>query len=66
VYYLKTTEGEEIYKVKGLSKNTLLTQLDFELLLNKSNKIIKTQDKWYKDISKGIIEVKTQLYTLQN
>ena len=66
MYYLKTTEGEEIYKVKGLSKNTLLTQLDFELLLNKSNKIIKTQDKWYKDISKGIIEVKTQLYTLQN
>ena len=63
MYYLKTKEGEEIYKVKGLSKNTLLTQLDFELLLNK---IIKTQDKWYKDISKGIIEVKTQLYTLQN
>jgi len=65
VYYLKTKEGEEIYKVKGLSKNTLLTQLDFELLLNQSNKIIKTQDKWYKDISKAHILVKNQIYTIQ-
>lgn len=65
VYYLKTLEGEEIYKVKGLNKNTLLTHIDFETLINKNSKIIKTQDKWYKDISKGHIEVKNHFYTLQ-
>jgi len=65
VYYLKTLEGEEIYKVKGLNKNTILTQIDFETLINKDSKIIKSQDKWYKDISKGQIEVKNHFYTLQ-
>jgi len=63
VYYLKTIDNKEIYKVKGLK--SYLTNIDFETLLNKENKVIKTQDKWYKDISKGHIEVKNHLYTLQ-
>jgi len=65
VYYLKTLDSKEIYKVKGLNTNTLLSNIDFETLINKDSKLIKTQDKWYKDISKGHIEVKNQLYTLQ-
>lgn len=65
VYYLRTIDCEEIYKVKGLNKNIPLSELDFKHLLTKSNTIQKSQDKWYKTISKGMIEVKTQLYTLQ-
>ena len=65
VYYLKTLENKEIYKVKELNKNTLLTNQDFEKLINKDSKRIKTQDKWYKDISKGHIKVKNHLYILQ-
>jgi len=65
VYFIQTVEGEEIYKVKGLNKNIPLTEIDFNHLLTKTNTIIKSQDKWYKHISKGIIEVKAQLYTLQ-
>jgi len=65
VYYLKTNEGQEYYKVKGLSQNTLLSQVDFETLLNQKTSIIKKQDKWYKDLSKGHIVVKNQIYTLQ-
>lgn len=64
VYYLKTLENKEIYKVKELNKNTLLTNQDFEKLINKDSKRIKTQDKWYKDISKGHIKVKNHLYIL--
>jgi len=65
VYYLKTLKSQEIYKVKGLNKNTLLTNIDFETLINKDSKLIKTQDKWYKDISKAHIVVKNQIYTIQ-
>jgi len=65
VYYIRTIEDKEIYKVKGLKNNISLTEKDFSQLLIKNNSIIKSQEKWYKEISKGIIEVKTQLYTLQ-
>jgi len=65
VYYLKTQDLKEIYKVKGLTKDSLLTQKDFEALLNKNTTLIKSQDKWYKDISKGHIIVRNEVYTLQ-
>lgn len=65
VYYLHTQENKEIFKVKGLSKDSLLNQQDFETLLYRDKTLIKTQDKWYKDISKGHILVKNQVYTLQ-
>lgn len=65
VYYLQTIDAEEIYKVKGLSKNSLLTQLDFETLLNHTTTLVRTQDKWYKDLSKAHIIVKNQIYTIQ-
>jgi len=45
VYYLKTIDGKEIYKVTGLSQNSLLTQLDFETLLNHTTTLIRTHDK---------------------
>jgi len=65
VYYLKTQDLKELYKVKGLTKDSLLTQKDFEALLNKNTSLIKSQDKWYKDISKGHIIVRNEVYTLQ-
>jgi len=43
MYYLKTQDLKEIYKVKGLTKDSLLTQKDFEALLNKNG--IKTYQK---------------------
>jgi len=45
VYYLKTLDSKEIYKVKGLNTNTLLSNIDFETLINKDSKLIKIQDK---------------------
>jgi len=45
VYYLKILDSEKVYKVKGLNTNTLLSNIDFETLINKDSKLIKTQDK---------------------
>ena len=45
VYYLKILDSKKVYKVKGLNINTLLSNIDFETLINKNSKLIKTQDK---------------------
>ena len=45
VYYLKILDSKKVYKVKGLNTNTLLSNIDFETLINKNSKLIKTQDK---------------------
>lgn len=67
VYYLKSIEGIEVIKVKGLKKDVLLTSQDFESLLMKDSKIIKSQEKWFKSLStlKNAIFIQEMEYTLQ-
>jgi DNA polymerase elongation subunit (family B) len=65
MYYLETTDGKVIYKVKGLSHDIKLTLEDFSNLLYKDSFIRKFQTKWFKKLSAGHIEVLDQLYTLK-
>jgi hypothetical protein len=65
VYYLETEDSKIIYKVKGLKHEVELTKNDFESLLNKKSILEKFKNKWIKNISKGNIEVRDDLYTLQ-
>lgn len=65
VYYLKTIEDEEIYKVKGLQKQIQLSEDDFENLLFKDITLIKSQEKWFKSLSTGRIDVKSLDFSLK-
>ena len=68
VYALINNQGEEIIKVKGLTKDTL-PEINFETLENlliKDSSLEFTQDKWFKKIIAGEIEVDQVAYTLKN
>jgi len=65
VYYLITESGEHIYKVKGLKHGVKLTLENFENLLFEDSLLEKIQTKWIKNISKGFIEIRDDLYTLR-
>jgi hypothetical protein len=65
VYYLKTIDNQEIYKVKGLNKKVSLTQEDFENLLMKDSIITRDQNKWFKSFEDSTIYIRNQVYTLQ-
>jgi DNA polymerase type B, organellar and viral len=65
VYCLNPIEGNIIYKVKGLSHETELTVQDFKNLLFKDAFIQKTHVKWFRDLSKGEIQLLEQIYTLK-
>ena len=57
-------DHEEVVKVKGLKKE-LIQFNKLESLLTKDNKLEIKQDKWYKSISKGSINIKNEIYTLK-
>jgi hypothetical protein len=61
VYGGKTSNYEYV-KIKGLKNPISFNELS--TLLIKDNKIIIEQDKWFKDISKGNITIKNEIYTL--
>jgi hypothetical protein len=65
VYCLVTESGKFIYKVKGLSHDIKLNYEDFEKLLNRNILIEKTQEKWFRNLSDGKIDLINELYTLQ-
>jgi phage antirepressor YoqD-like protein len=65
VYYLNTVDDHEIFKVKGLKKDVTLSKEEFESLLFKETILIKNQDKWFKSISNGNIEIKPTSYSLK-
>jgi len=67
VYGLITTTGEEIIKVKGLSKHSLenLSFNELELLLVKDSTREFTQEKWFKKMIEGEISIKDTIYTLK-
>ena len=67
VYALKTFDGNEIIKVKGLSHNTIKNDLNFETmksLLNKDKSLILNQIKSYRDFSSSTINLLDQTYEL--
>jgi hypothetical protein len=64
VYYLETTKGEVIYKVKGLSHDIKLSEKEFNHLLYKDALLKKDQTKWARNLSEGHIKLCEQIYTL--
>lgn len=62
VYGGVTESGEEITKVKGLKNKISFNNL--EKLLNKNISVEISQEKWYKNIKKGNITIKDQIFTL--
>jgi hypothetical protein len=56
------TSNYETIKIKGLKEKIGFNELI--PLLHKNEKLIKNQDKWYKNVSAQIIEVKNEPYTL--
>ena len=65
VYCLETIEGEFIYKIKGLKKDTDLCFQDFKKLLIKNSLLTKNQNKWSRNLSEGKITILNQIYTLK-
>jgi hypothetical protein len=64
VYGLITTDGEEVVKVKGLSKNKIKFN-DMSALLQKDSNREYTQEKWVKSILEGTVGIQDQVYTLK-
>ena len=60
-------DGNEIIKVKGLSKDALksISFTTLDSLLNKDSNIKLLQDKWFGSIVEGNLSIKEQIYTLQ-
>jgi len=67
VYGFVNVDGEEIIKVKGLTKDTI-SEINFndlsKLLIKDSSKEF-TQEKWYKKVIEGEISVTDIVYTLK-
>jgi hypothetical protein len=64
VYALENKDSKVI-KVKGL-QNKVLSTLSFselEILLNKDQKLLFNQEKWYRHLDKTNIEILNQIYT---
>ena len=67
VYAFKTSEGKEVIKVKGLTKEAVNTQLSFELmktLLHKDQSLLLNQFKSNRNFSENTIEILNQTYNL--
>lgn len=67
VYGLVTSDGESIIKVKGVAKHALkdFTINDLDSLRQKDTKRTFTQEKWFKNIFQGTIEVSDMAYQLK-
>lgn len=65
VYGFITTDGKEIIKVKGLNKDIKLTFNDLEALLIKDSSRVFNQEKWFKSVTKGNINIQDIIYTLK-
>ena len=67
VYGLITSEGEEIIKIKGLSKELLpnIHIQDLENLLFINSTLELNQEKWFKEVIEGDINISEIAYTLK-
>lgn len=67
VYALKLGNGEEVIKIKGLSKDTINNELNFDLmksLLNKDSSLVLNQIKSFRSFSDTTINLIDQTYKL--
>lgn len=64
-YCLKLNNDKTIVKVKGLKNVEDLAINDFKDLLTKNYYIDKSHEKWFRDLERGKITIKEQLYRLQ-
>lgn len=55
-------EHKECVRIKGLKDTIAFSSLSD--LLIKNNKLVLSQDKWYKNIELGVLEIRQELYTL--
>lgn len=60
--YAGKTDSYEISRVKGLKNHISFDEL--EPLLKKDQTLSFNQNKWYKNIGKGYISIKNEVYTL--
>nr|QWO71388.1 DNA polymerase [Termitomyces sp. T70a] len=63
VYGSIDNKNNEIIKIKGY-KNSNVKFTELETLLIKNNKLLLSQEKWYKEISDSNITIKEELYSL--
>lgn len=47
-----------------MKKKNVISFSDLKTLLNKDSKLRIYQEKWYKNISEGNIQIKNEIYTL--
>lgn len=65
VYGYITDNNKQIIKVKGLSKNNILTLNDLKDLLIKDSKLELNQEKWFRSIEDSNVTIKDQVYSLK-
>ena len=65
LYCLWTNENQIIRKVKGLNPDVELNFKDFENLLFKDFKLVKSHKKWHRSLSDSKIDILNELYTLK-
>ena len=65
VYAGITLDGQDVFKIKGLSHNKLPSFDELELLLNKNSFLMINQFKNYNDLSNATIVNKETIYTLR-
>jgi hypothetical protein len=68
-YALRTQEGKEIIKIKGLTSDAISKyNISIDLLSNllmKNSKLEFRQTKWFKDLTEGTINIKDVIYSLK-
>jgi uncharacterized protein YbcV (DUF1398 family) len=65
VYGLILEDGTEIIKIKGSKKNHGVTVAYLESLLTKDATIELNQEKWFRNITESLINIRSTLYTLK-
>jgi len=65
LYCLWTNEDQIIHKVKGLNPEVELNFKDFQNLLFKESRLVKSHKKWHRSMSNAKIEILDELYTLK-
>jgi hypothetical protein len=62
VYGGLTKEGKSLVKAKGVKNKFPFENL--KLLLQKDNKLVMPNEKWYRNLTEGNINIKQELYNL--
>lgn len=64
-YFLKTVDGKEIVKIKGLKNRDTITFEQFKTLLVKDGNLSVNQNKWFKHFDEGTITILEHSYNIR-